>query len=107
MRWHRTEKQRGDGAGPHCGEGEASCQNPCWERGEVRQYMEGGSATHMTQGPVGPTLSTAPEQHKRPEKHTGDNQSWQQEWSENGLQGMGPSRREQGAGVGSSRAQGQ
>lgn len=43
MQWHRTEKQRGDGAGPHCGEGEASCQNPCWELGEVRQYMGGSS----------------------------------------------------------------
>lgn len=67
----------------------------------------GGPATYVTQGPVGPTFSTDPEQHKRPEKHTGDNQSWQREWSENGLQGMGTSRRDQGAGAGSSRAQGQ
>lgn len=95
MRWQRTGEQGGDGAGPQRGEGEASVLG-----------ARGGSASRMTQGPVGPTLSTAPEWHKRPEKHTGDIPSWQRGWGEKGLQGKGTSGGERGAGAGSSPARG-
>jgi len=56
----------------------------------------------VTPGPVGPTLGVALERHKRPEKHSGDIQSWQRGRGETGLQGKGTARGERGAGAGSS-----
>lgn len=53
----------------------------------------GGSVTDVTQGPVGPTLSTASGLHKRPEKRMGTS-SPRSRTGENGLQGQGTSKGE-------------